>query len=83
MNPEERSLLERSLKLSEDNHRILLKLQRAYRWGVFWGFVKVSLIVIPLTVGYFLVQPYLDEARSNYNGVQELINSYQSINLPF
>ena len=73
MNPEERRLLERSLKLSEDNNRILKKLERKARWATIWGFIKVAIIVVPLIVGYFLLEPYVNDAVDNYNSVRELI----------
>ncbi len=78
MNPEERHLLERSLKLSEENNKILRKMQRIHRWAVVWGFIKVALIVVPLAIGYFYLQPYFEEASNNFSGIQELFSTYQS-----
>lgn len=79
MNPEERHLLERSLKLSEDNNRILRKMERKAKWLVLWGFIKIAIIVVPLVLGYLFLEPYLDEAVNDYNGIRELFNSYQSL----
>jgi hypothetical protein len=81
MNPEEKELLERSLKLLEENNYILRKLDRRARMAMLWGFVKIIVIVIPLIIGYFFLQPYLQEAADNYNGIQELFQEYRS--LPF
>jgi hypothetical protein len=72
MNPEEKVLLERTLKLSEENNKMLRKLQRTAKWAVVWGFVKVVIIVIPLVAGYFLLQPYFGQAIDNFNNIQEL-----------
>ena len=74
MNPEERLLLERSLKLSEENNKILRKLERRARWAVIWGFIKIAIIVVPLIIGYLYLQPYLNNAMENYNSVRELLN---------
>ena len=52
MTPEEKVLLERTLKFSEENNRILKKLRSSARWSTFWGFVKLALIVGPLILGY-------------------------------
>jgi len=79
MNPEERHLLERSLKLAEENNSILKKIDRRARRAAIYGFIKLVLILAPFVIGYFLLQPYFGEARSNYNGIQELFNTYQSL----
>ncbi|OHB18144.1 MAG: hypothetical protein A2544_02135 [Candidatus Zambryskibacteria bacterium RIFOXYD2_FULL_43_10] len=74
MNPEEKVLLERTLKLSEENNQILRKLQRRVRWAVLWGFIKIAIIIVPLVAGYLYLQPFLEQAMENYNGLRELIN---------
>ena len=74
MSPEEKQLLERTLKLSEENNRILKKLNSRARWAFFWGFLKACIIVIPLVIGLFYLQPYLDQANTNFNSIKELLN---------
>ena len=69
MNPEEKELLQRALKLSEDNNRILHKMQRAAKWAALWGFIKFLIIVVPLVVGFLLLQPYLEPIRELYNAI--------------
>ena len=73
MSPEEKELLEHSLKLSKENNRILLKMQRAARWAVFWGFIKVAMIVVPLGAGYIYLQPFLEQANDHYHSVNEFL----------
>ncbi len=73
MNPEERALLDRSLKLSEENHKILKKIERRFRWAVVWGFIKAAIIIVPLVAGYLFLEPYLDEVLENYSGVKETL----------
>lgn len=75
MSPEEKMLLERTLKLSEENNQILRKMQKAARWAMVWGFIKVAIIVVPLVAGYIFLQPYLGQALGNFNSVKELLNS--------
>jgi hypothetical protein len=75
MSPEERVLLERTLKLSEENNRILRKMQRATQWAVVWGFIKIAIIVVPLVLGYFYLEPYLGQALDNFNSLKELLNN--------
>jgi hypothetical protein len=75
MNPEEKLLLERSLKLSEENNRILKKMERRFRWAVLWGFIKLAIIIIPLIIGYLYLEPYFVEAADEFQNVRQLINS--------
>ena len=76
MNPEERVLLEHTLKLSEENNKILRGIQSAQRRATIYGFVKLIIIIVPLIAGYLFLQPYLDQALAGYNGGQELLRSY-------
>ena len=74
MDVEERNILEHSLRLGEENNRILKRLQRAQRWALFWGFIKFAIIVIPLILGYLYFEPYLNQAIANYQSVREILN---------
>jgi len=76
MNPEERRLLERSLKLSEDNNRMLKKLERRSKWAMIWAFVKIAIVVVPLVLGYLFFGSYINEAVDNFNGIREVFKSY-------
>ncbi|MBX4206219.1 hypothetical protein KW784_00270 [Candidatus Parcubacteria bacterium] len=73
MNPEERQLLERSLRLSEENNRILMRIEKRSRRAMVWGFIKMAAIVIPLVLSIFYLEPYLDKAVTNYKSIQDLI----------
>jgi hypothetical protein len=82
MTPDEKELLMRTLKLSEDNNHILVSLQKTMRWQTIWGLIKVLLIVIPLVIGYLYLQPYfgtisneLKNLPEGFKNVQNLINS--------
>ena len=74
MNPEERVLLERTLKLSEENNQILQKMQKTARWAVIWGFIKVAVILVPLVAGYIFLQPFIEQALENLDSVKEFLN---------
>ncbi len=76
MSPEEKVLLERTLKLSEENNQILRKIERRSRWAILWGFIKVAVIIVPLVIGYLYLQPFLDQALENFNSVKELLSTY-------
>jgi hypothetical protein len=75
MNPEERRLLERTLKLSEENNEILKKMRAQARRQTIYGFIRLAIIILPFVIGYIFLEPYFDEARTNYSGAMELFNS--------
>ena len=62
MTPEEKSLLERTHKLAEENNSILRGIRRAGRWSsaarvIYW------LIMVGIALGvYYYLQPYLISA---------------------
>ena len=75
MNPEEKALLERTFKLSEENNQILRKMQRVARWGIIWGFVKILIIIVPLIAGYLYLEPYLNQILDNFSNIKDLLNN--------
>ena len=70
MPPYEKHLIEQTAKLSEENNKILRKLQDASRWSRFFSILK-WIIIIGLTVGaYYYVQPYLEVFIKAYQSFQ-------------
>ncbi len=67
MSPEEKSLLERTYKLSQENNAILLSIRRANRIGTA---VKIFywVVIIGLSVGaFYFIQPYIDFMTGAFN----------------
>ncbi|MES2214283.1 MAG: hypothetical protein V4465_02785 [Patescibacteria group bacterium] len=75
MSPEEKELLRRTLVLSEENNKMLKKLQGHMRWQAFWSVIKILLVVVPLILGYVFLQPYLGSALNNYQEIQGMIQN--------
>ena len=76
MNTEEQKTLERTLELSEENNKLLKKINRSIQWG---RFVKLVywLIIIGLSVGAFyyiqpLLEPFMQTVDSLSSGVKSL-----------
>ena len=63
MDPEEKVLLERLVKLAEDNNQILHRMRRAAHWGMVWSFVKFLIILTPIIIGYLILQPYWNQIK--------------------
>lgn len=70
MSPEERSLLERTYKISEENNSILKSMRRTARLGtamklIYW------IVILGLSYGaYYFIQPYLNTVMGMYDKVQ-------------
>jgi len=73
MNPEERALLDKSVKLSQENNKMLKQIQRAARRAAVWGFIKLLVILVPLVLGYIYLQPYFDQAFQTYDELRGVV----------
>lgn len=68
MTPEEKSLLQRALKLSEENNSILRSMRRSNRVSMFLRIIY-WLIIIGLSVGaYYFIQPYVSVLQGLLGG---------------
>jgi hypothetical protein len=75
MTPEERSLLERTYKIVEENNAILRGIRRANRWGIA---VKVFywVVIIGVTFGaFYFLQPYIESVLGLVDQAQESIRT--------
>jgi hypothetical protein len=78
MTPEERSLLERTYKMTEDNNAMLRSIRRSSRIsnimrGIYWG------VIILLSFGaYYFIQPYVNTMLGLFNQSGSNVNSGQS-----
>jgi len=60
MNPEERSLLERTYKMTEENNEILKSLRRTSRLGIVMK-VFYWVVIVGTTLGaFYFIRPYID-----------------------
>ncbi len=73
MNPEERHLLERSLKLAQENNEMLRSIQARARRQTIYGFIKLVIILLPFVLGYLFLEPYFNDALRNYNDIKALL----------
>ena len=75
MTPEERSLLQRTYVLAEENNAILRGIRRANRWGIA---VKVFywVIILGVTFGaFYFLQPYIESTLDLVDQAQESIRT--------
>ena len=70
MTPEERSLLERTDKLAEENNTILRSIRRSNRFSIILR-VFYWVIIIGVSFGaYYFIQPYLETMMGAYSQIQ-------------
>jgi hypothetical protein len=63
MTPEERSLLERTYQLAEENNQILTSMRRRGRLGLIFR-ICYWVIIIGISIGaFYFIQPYVDFLR--------------------
>ena len=74
MNPEDKHLLERLEKLTEENNEMLRKIRRTTKWSFVWGIIKIAVFVLPFAIAYFYLEPYLGTFGETLRQAQELIN---------
>jgi cell division protein FtsL len=74
MTPEEKSLLERTYKLAEDNNSILHSMRRTHRMGIA---LKVTYWAIIISVSFGLIyylQPYFESLVDVIKKAEQVIN---------
>ena len=79
MSPEEKSLLERTYRMAEENNKILKSIRSSARWSLA---LKVSywVLIIVLSYGaYYFIQPYLQTMLGLYGQVQGNVESVQNV----
>jgi hypothetical protein len=79
MTPEERELLTKSIKLSEENNRILKGIRRGARISSFLRLLYWLLILGAAFGTYYFVQPYLDAVIKSYNQMQKGIETVTNV----
>jgi hypothetical protein len=77
MNPDERQLLERTLKLSEENNQMLRKIRRTTRWAFVWGVIKLVILIVPFLIAYMYLEPHFGTLGNTFEKAQEIINLYK------
>jgi len=79
MTPEEKSLLERTYKMAEDNNRILQSMRRSARWTSVMRYVYWALIIALSFGAYYFIQPYFNFLTSEFSGSSDGTSSSTSM----
>ncbi len=74
MEPEEREMLQRLLKLSEQNNRILRSMKRSVTIGRLMHMVYWIIIIAITVISYYYMRPYIETIKSTLGAVDQLQN---------
>ena len=72
MDLEIQKLLKQNLELSEENNKMLKRLQSNMRWGRFFHALYWIIILGSAFGAYYFVQPYIDQIMNIYGNVQNV-----------
>lgn len=79
MTPEERSLLERTHKLAEENNEMLRSIRRANRFGTAMR-VLYWVVILVLSFGaYYFIQPYVNTLTDAYGQMQGTLQTLKGL----
>jgi len=67
MDPDIKSLLEKNLALSEENHRILRGLRRSNRLGLIWRVIYIGIFLGGAAIAFNFLKPYYEGVRGTYD----------------
>jgi hypothetical protein len=76
MSPEEKELLEKSVKLGEENNKMLRALYRSMRTRRLMSIVYWVFIIGSLVGAWYFVQPLIDQVVGAYGGAQSNLQSF-------
>lgn len=75
MSPEERDLLTKSIKLAEENNKMLRSMRRSARLGSFLRIIYWVLILASIYGTYYFIKPVIDPLISGYNSIKENVQT--------
>ena len=79
MSPEERELLNKSVSLAEDNHKMLRSMRRSMHISSIVS-ILYWLIIIGSAVGaYYFIQPYTDQIVKVYNEAKSNLDNFSTM----
>jgi len=75
VDPESKKLLEEAVELSKQNNEMLKEMRRHMRFSRFVS-IMYWVFIVGSTVGaFYLIQPYVDQFRSSYDGVSDMLEN--------
>lgn len=73
-----RDMMEKNLKMTEEMHAMMKKMDKFIFWSKVSSLLKFVIIILPLILSYFLLSPMLKSAFTQY---QDLLGETKNSNL--
>lgn len=80
MAQDEKELLEKTYKLSEENNNILRKMRRSAFYGRIFKVLYLIVALVLATSLYYVIQPYFDKVVNIYNNVMVGAEQLKKVN---
>lgn len=80
MDQELKVLLEENLRVNKANNDILVKMERAQRWGRIFKVVYWSVILATVFGVYYYLQPFIEQLLGTYSDLLSGVDSMKSAN---
>ncbi|MEI6627565.1 MAG: hypothetical protein WCL61_03145 [bacterium] len=78
MNDDDKTILQNVLKMSEENNKMLKRIERRYLWSSVGKAIYWALIIMAIYGSYYYVQPYLGRALDMYNTASSQLQKMQN-----
>jgi hypothetical protein len=78
MTPEEKSLLERTYKMAEENNAMLHSIRRSGRFAIIMRIVYWAVIILLSFGAYYLIQPYVNFLMNTLGSLSSSTNGTSS-----
>jgi hypothetical protein len=69
MDPESKRLIEETLRLTEENNKMLHKVRNVQKWDTFWRSLKIIFIVAVAFGALYFLEPYINKVVDLYNSI--------------
>ena len=79
MDPESKKLLEDTFRLAEENNNLLRSMKRSMQMARVMSILYWVFIIGSAVGAYYLIQPYVDQMMSVYEGAGEVLDNIKSI----
>ena len=79
MTPEERTLLMQSIKLAEENNKMLRGMRRSARIASVLRILYWVIILGSAFGAYYAIQPYLNSVVESYNGMKDNVETISNL----
>jgi hypothetical protein len=79
MTPEERELLTQSIKIAEENNKMLKSIRRSARFSSIFRVIYWLIILGTAFGAYYFVKPFIDPIVNSYTGMQQSIENVKNI----